>query len=35
MIFVHISWHSRPSVVTPKGNEMLILRGLVGRAAGI
>src|SRR5579863_3281469 len=35
MIFMHIAWCSRPSVVTPKGTEVLILRGSVGRAAGI
>jgi len=35
LIFMHISWHSRPSAVTPKGNEVMILRDLVGRAAGI
>ncbi len=32
---IHIFWHNRPSVRPPKGNEALILRGLVGRAAGI
>jgi hypothetical protein len=32
---VHIFGHNRLPVITPKGNEAPILKGLFGRAAGI
>jgi hypothetical protein len=32
---MHISWHTRPPLTTGRSNDGLILKGLVGRAAGI